>query len=215
MEAREMSLSFAISSFVALFIIVDPIINIPLFVSILSNFPAANRRAMVARATLIATLVLLVFTFLGSAMLRSLGVEVYSFKVAGGILLFIISLEMLFGRRTATETSAEEEIEARRREDVVATPLAVPFLTGPGAITTGIVLFNSASGFGELATLVAVILLVFLSSYIILSRSERIYSILGEIGTKVITRIMGLVLAALAVQFVIGGIIEALGAALP
>ncbi len=210
-----MSLSFAVSSFVALFIIVDPIANVPLFVSILSNFPAASRRAMIARANVIAALVLLAFTFLGSVMLRSLGVEVYSFKIAGGILLFIISFEMLFGRRTATETSAEEEIEAKHREDVIATPLAVPFLTGPGAITTGIVLFNSAPGLVELAILIAVILLVFLSSYVILTRSERIYGVLGEIGTKVITRIMGLVLAALAVQFVITGIFEAMGAALP
>ncbi len=208
-----MDLNYAISAFVTLFIIVDPIANVPVFVSILANFSAEHRRGMVARAVAIATIVLIAFTLLGGYLLTYLQVEIYSFKVAGGILLFIIALEMLFGRKTATKSSREEEDEAKTREDVVATPLAVPLLAGPGAITAGIVLFDSAAASVDQALLVVDILLVFMCSYIILSKSDYFFKVLGRSGTKVITRIMGLVLSAIAVQFVISGIREALGAA--
>jgi multiple antibiotic resistance protein len=134
----------------------------------------------------------------------------YSFKIAGGILLFIIALEMLFGRKTRTESSIEEEDELRTREDIIATPLAVPLLTGPGAITAGIVLYNSAKSPLEEIILLLDVMLVFLVSYLILSKSDVIFSALGTTGTKVIVRIMGLVLSAIAVQFVISGIGEAI-----
>lgn len=204
-----MDLNYVVSSFVALFIIVDPIANVPLYVSLLANFKPEHRRGMIGKAVVIATLVLSIFTVAGAFVLSYLRIEIYSFKIAGGILLFLIALEMLFGRHTATESSLEEEDEARRREDIVATPMAVPLLTGPGAITTGIVLFNSAPGSFEQLALLFDILAVFLASYFILLRSEPLNDALGKIGTKVITRIMGLVLAALAVQFVVNGVREA------
>lgn len=204
-----MDINYAVYSFIALFIIVDPIVNVPIFVSILENFEAKNRKSMVQKAVVIAAVVLVVFTLLGNYIFQFLGIEMYSFRIAGGILLFIISLEMLFGRRTKTESSVEEEDEARAREDVTITPMAVPLLTGPGAITTGIVLFNSAKTLTNEIILITDILLVFLISYVILARSDYLFKILGRTGTRVVVRIMGLLLSAIAVQFVMTGIEEA------
>ncbi len=204
-----MDINYAVYSFIALFIIVDPIVNVPIFVSILENFEAKNRKSMVQKAVVIAAVVLIIFTLLGNYIFQFLGIEMYSFRIAGGILLFIISLEMLFGRRTKTESSVEEEDEARAREDVTITPMAVPLLTGPGAITTGIVLFNSAKTLTNEIILIADILLVFLISYVILARSDYLFKILGRTGTRVVVRIMGLLLSAIAVQFVMTGIEEA------
>lgn len=204
-----MDLNFALSSFITLFIIVDPVVNVPIFMAILSDFSKENRRKMVKKAVIVAAIVLIIFTLAGKAIFHYLGIEMYSFRIAGGILLFIISIEMLFGRRPGTKGSKKEEEEAIGREDVVVTPLAVPLLTGPGAITTGIVLFNEAEGPAGQAVLFGSIVIVYVLSYFILSRSEKAFEILGHTGTMVIVRIMGLLLAAISIQFVITGIEEA------
>jgi multiple antibiotic resistance protein len=203
-------IDFLVYSFTVLFIIVDPVANVPIFYSILEKFDPSERKFMVRKAVTIAAIVLIAFIFLGQYIFDFFGVKMYSFKIAGGILLFIIALEMLFGRKTRTESSIEEEDELRTREDIIATPLAVPLLTGPGAITAGIVLYNSAKSPLEEIILLLDVMLVFLVSYLILSKSDVIFSALGTTGTKVIVRIMGLVLSAIAVQFVISGIGEAI-----
>jgi multiple antibiotic resistance protein len=204
-----MDLNFFVYSFTALFIIVNPITSVPIFVSIMERFEKQDRKDMAKKAAIIATLTLISMTFTGNIIFRYMGIEMYSFRIAGGILLFIISIEMLFGKRSRTKSSAMEEDEAQYREDVVVTPLAIPLLTGPGAITTGIVLFNSAGGLGGQILLLLSIVLVFLVSYIIISKSEQVFEALGYTGTRVIVRIMGLLLAAIAVQFIITGIGEA------
>lgn len=205
-----MDLNFAISSFITLFIIVDPIVSVPLFASFLGGLDPKTRRTMVKKAVIVAAVVLSIFTLAGNTIFHFLGIQMYSFRVAGGIILLIISIEMLLGGRPRTKSSAKEEEDAMRRDDLVVTPLAVPLLTGPGAITTGIVLFNTADGITDQIILFVVIGLVFLSSYIILSRSEKVFSYLGHTGTMVIVRIMGLLLAAIAVQFIITGAGEAI-----
>jgi multiple antibiotic resistance protein len=204
-----MALDFAIYSFITLFIIVDPVVNVPLFMAILADVNSKNRKIMVKKAVIIAAVVLIIFTLSGNVIFKYLGIEMYSFRIAGGILLFMVSLEMLFGKKPGTKSTLQEEEEAMHKDDVVVTPLAVPLLTGPGAITSGIVLFNSAKSVEEEISLFAAILLVFLLSYIILSRSEKLFEKLGHTGTMVIVRIMGLLLAAIAIQFVITGIRDA------
>lgn len=205
-----MGLNFALSSFISLFIIVDPVVNVPVFTSILSDFGQKDRHNMVKKAVIVAAIVLAIFTIAGNKIFEYLGIEMYSFRIAGGILLFIIAIEMLLGRRPGTKSSAKEEAEALKKEDLVVTPLAVPLLTGPGAITTGIVLFNTAASITEQILLFVDIALVYTLSYLILSRSEKIFDRLGHTGTMVIVRIMGLLLATVAVQFVITGTGEAL-----
>lgn len=204
-----MGLSFALSSFITFFIIVDPIVNVPLFRAFLSDLDQKTRQNMVKKAVIVAAVVLVIFTLAGNTIFHFLGIEMYSFRIAGGIILLIIAIEMLLGRRPGTKSSAVEEEESMRSEDLVVTPLAVPLLTGPGAITTGIVLFNTASGITDQVILFVVIGLVYLLSYFILSRSEKVFDSLGHTGTMVIVRIMGLLLAAIAIQFMIIGIEEA------
>ncbi len=202
-----MDINFFIYSFTALFIIVDPVANVPIFMSLLSGASREEYRRAVKRATLIAVVVLLLFTYLGAYIFTYLGIEMYSFRIAGGVLIFIIAMEMLFGMRTRTELTPEEEAE--RREEVTVTPLAVPLLTGPGAITTSIVLHSRAAAPVDLLLLALAILLVFFASYLILINAGAVYRILGTTGTKVVTRLMGLLLAAIAVQFIIDGAKEA------
>jgi multiple antibiotic resistance protein len=208
-----MDLAFAVYSFTAMFIVVDPIANVPIFLSILRSFSPEARKYIIRKAVITASLVLLIFTFTGRFIFGYLGIAMYSFKIAGGILLFIIAVEMLFGRRSKTTSSKEEEDEAKARDDVAATPLAVPLLAGPGAITTGIVLYNTASGTGEEATVIGSIILVFILTYFILTRSSGIFRVLGYLGTRVVVRVMGLLLSAIAVQFVVTGIKDAMNLA--
>lgn len=203
-------INYAFYSFLTLILIVDPIGNIPVFLSLLEDFEPKDRSWMIKKAIIIATVVLYGFIFIGKPLFDFIGVEMYSFKIAGGILLFIISIEMLFGRKSRTARTPEEAEEAKSKEDIIVTPMAVPLLTGPGVITAGIVLLNAAVDSVEKLILFADILFVFLVVYLILVKANRVFDLLGQTGTKVVVRIMGLLLAAIAVQFVISGVIEAL-----
>lgn len=202
-----LDLTFAIRSFVALFIIVGPFSLVPIFLSLTERFDEKDRKSMINTAVLVAAVSLVAVTVTGNIIFQLLAINMYSFRIAGGIILLIISIEMLFGRRSRTVSSPGEMAE--ERDDLAITPMAIPLLTGPGAITTGIVLFESAQDILLQAVVIANILLVFLISHIILSRSEVIHKVMGHTGTKSATRIMGLMLSAISVQFIIDGIMEA------
>jgi multiple antibiotic resistance protein len=202
------NVTFFIQSFVAFFVIIDAIGNVPIFIGLLEGFSGEDKKQIIKKATLIALLTLLIVTFSGNWIFFLLSIKMYSFKVAGGILLLIISIEMLFGKKSRTEAS--EDIE-EKKHDLTVTPLAIPLLTGPGALTTGIVLFDNAGGeIKKLAALVLSILLSFLISYYILIKAPKIFRYLGKTGTKVVVRIMGLLLLSIAVQFIINGASEAI-----
>ncbi|RLI91553.1 MAG: MarC family protein [Candidatus Altiarchaeales archaeon] len=194
---------FAVKSFVAIFVIVDAFGLVPIFVTLLEGYSERDRKAMIAMAVRVATFSLIVFTLIGNLIFHILGISINSFRIAGGIILLIISIEMLFGRRTKTGTGEIEELD---KEDIAITPMAIPLMTGPGAITTGIVLMTEASTIVDIFILIINIFLVFCISSIIFSRMYLIYKFLGKTGTKVLTRIMGLLLAAISVQYVIDGI---------
>jgi len=163
---------------------------------------------MIRMAVMIAAITLFLLTITGNFIFDILGIEMYSFRIAGGLLLLIISIEMLFGRKSRTDSS-EDDLSVGKKVDIAVTPLAIPLLTGPGAITTGILLFDSARTILEKAIVLADILLVFLLSYLIISRSNLVYKALGKTGTRVAIRVMGLMLSAIAVQFIISGISQA------
>jgi multiple antibiotic resistance protein len=196
-------LLFFTQAFVAVFVILDAIGNVPIFISLLERFDESDKSAMIRKSCMIGFITLVIVTFTGNVIFNLLSIEVYSFRIAGGILLGIISIEMLFGRKSRTETS--EDIQ-EKKDDILITPMAIPLLTGPGAMTTGVVLFNSAESTTQRILLLIVIILAFLVSYLILSQSKRIYRALGKTGTKVVIRVMGLVLLSMAVQFIINGI---------
>lgn len=201
-----MDLSFFLYSFLALFVIVDPVMNVPTFLSILERFKARHRPAMIKTAVFAAFFILLAFSFLGGALLNYLGVSVASFKIAGGILLFLISLEMVFGQVSRTKMHPNTLKDAKERESVAISPLGIPLLTGPGALTTGMVLFQSAGTASNVLLFVLAAILVFVSSYIILVKSDLVSKKIGSIGMRAIVRVMGVVLSAMAVNLVVQGV---------
>src|SRR5665648_547034 len=152
-----MNINFIIHAFTALFIVVDPITLVPIFVSILDQFNSARKIELIRKAVVTAAISLIILTVAGKRIFEFIGIEMYSFRIAGGVLLFIISIEMLFGNRSRTETSSQEQDDALKRDDVAISPLAIPLMTGPGAITTGIMLFNTAGSMENQVSLIGVI----------------------------------------------------------
>jgi multiple antibiotic resistance protein len=203
------NVSFFVKSFIALFAIINAIGNVPIFVTLLERFNEGERKIIVKKAVLVAGISLIIVTLTGNLFFKILGIELYSFRIAGGILLTIVSIEMLYGRKSRTQSSADEEGHYAEQEEISIIPLAIPLLTGPGALTTGIVLFERAGTPFNRVVLFLTIGLVFFLSYLILSRSRAVFKYLGKTGTLVAIRIMGLILLSIAVQFVISGVNEA------
>ncbi|MEK6942031.1 MAG: MarC family protein [archaeon] len=200
---------FLVLVFASVFFIVDPFANIPVFISFLERYSAEERKKIIQKSSVIAFVAYFFFSFFGTRIFDYLGIQIFSFKIAGGILLSLISLEMLFGFKTRTELT-EKEIESVELQDSLAvTPLAIPLITGPGAITTGIVLASKATGAEQLSAFVIGSTAAFVLSYLLLMQSKKISEIFGLTGMKVITRIMGLLLLAIAIQFVLTGLNEA------
>jgi multiple antibiotic resistance protein len=180
-------------AFVALFIIVDPFGNIPIFVGLTENITDAQRKKTYNTAILVGFALLLVFSFTGQEILSLFGLSIYSFEVAGGILLLIIAIRILIsGFHENTESP----------ESLGAVPIAIPLLVGPGAITTTI--FNLQS-YGTIITIAAVVIVLALT-WVILRFINGFYKVLGKTGAIVIARVMALLIAAIAVQYILTGV---------
>ncbi len=191
---------------IQLFIIVDPLAGIPIFLAITPNRTRGERRVMARRSCLVAFLVIVFFLLAGPSILGWFGINTSAVRVCGGILLFLIALELLYGRATGTETSSREERLAEEKEDVSVTPLAIPLLAGPGAIATTLVFAGRANGWLSVAVLVAGAAIVFAVVYLFLHWADELATVIGALGMKILTRIMGLLLAFIAVQYVIDGV---------
>ncbi|PKP73800.1 MAG: MarC family transcriptional regulator [Alphaproteobacteria bacterium HGW-Alphaproteobacteria-6] len=198
-----MELSFYLTSFVTLFVIIDPIALAPLFVALTQGMEAGRRRAVALRACLIAIALMTLFGLLGDKILNVIGITMPAFRISGGILLFVTALDMLFERRTQRREGQQADAD----HDPSVFPLATPLIAGPGAFTTMILLVNTpGAGWGDALAIhlvmVAVVALVFLF-FLAAGMIERA---LGRTGIVVITRLLGMLLAALSVQFVLDGI---------
>jgi len=191
---------------VQLFIIVDPVAGVPVFLSITPNNTREERRVMAMRGCGTAFLIVLFFILAGPPLFRYFGIETPSVRICGGILLFVIALEMLYGRITGTGTSPREERLAEAKEDISITPLAVPLLAGPGAITTALVFTDRAHTFLAWLALPTAAAAVFAVTYFALLRADTLGRWIGTLGAVVLMRIMGLILAFLSVQYVVDGI---------
>ncbi|HFC97891.1 MAG TPA: NAAT family transporter [Thermosulfurimonas dismutans] len=202
-----LELKLLFKTFVAIFIIVDPIGGIPLFLSLTARESESQRRATALKAVVAAFLVLAVFVLLGERILSFFQISLGSFRVAGGALLFIIALDMLQAKPRSTKSTPPEEEESRQREDVALVPLAVPILAGPGAITTVIVLSGGESLQAKLIVLLACAL-VMSSTLLIFTQASRIARFLGHTGANLLVRIMGLLLSVIAVEYMVAGIKE-------
>jgi multiple antibiotic resistance protein len=194
-----------LSAFVTLFLVIDPPGCAPIFAGLTKNATAPHRRAMAIRSTLVASAVLLMFALVGEALLQQLGISLDAFRIAGGIMLFLIALEMVFEKRTQRREHRAAEVDPSY-EDISIFPMAIPMIAGPGAIATIMLLVGRSNGIAEtlavLAALAATMILMLLS----LLAAGAIMRVLGPKLEAMITRMLGVILAALATQFVIDGV---------
>lgn len=199
------------NTFIMLFVVIDPVALVPMFVALTQGGSVAYKRKMAYKATLIATVVLIAFVFIGGTTLKMLGIGLPAFRVAGGALLFLLALEMVFARQSGLRsTTTAERAEAEQREDISVFPLAIPLIAGPGALTT--VLLMLADGHGEpvaVAIVVGMLFLVLAITLATLLGASRIMELMGETGANVVGRLFGVILAALAVQLIFDGLIAA------
>ena len=208
-------LSFFAVCFPSIFSIVDPIASIPVYLSLVGNEVRAEQRRTAARAVLTATIVLFLFAATGNTIFRFFGITVPAFKVAGGILLFTMALEMMRARQSPVRSTPEETSEAQHKDDVAIVPIGIPILSGPGAIATAVMWSSRAEDAAQKAALYASIGLVTTLTLVTLLFASRVARFFGKTGLNVISRIMGLILASTAAQFVIDGWREAMASALP
>lgn len=200
---------FALVTFTSILFLVDPIAVVPTFLVITQGESVERRRATARRACMAAAILLIVFAAGGNLIFRAFGITLPAFRIAGGVILWLVAMDMLRGERPTQESEAEID-EGRRKEDVALTPLAMPMLAGPGAISTVMVLSGQARTPARAAVVYASIVVTLLISWIMLRVGDRVMSHFGQTGIRVIMRIMGLLLAAVAVQFIITGVREAL-----
>jgi len=197
----------ALNAFVMLFIVIDPIGVAWMFAALTAGIEMQRQRHMAIRGVLLAGGIMFMFFFLGDAVLRWMGISLPAFRIAGGILLFLLSLEMVFARQSGLRsTTSGEQQEAEHKQDISVFPLAFPLLAGPGALTTVMLIAGQIESVMDRVAMSVVILVVCSITLLALLTARRIATWLGETGINVINRLLGLVLAALAVQFVIDGI---------
>jgi multiple antibiotic resistance protein len=202
-----MPLDFLISAFVTLVIVLDPIGLAPTFVAITHGMPRSARRQVAIRAALIAAGVLAGSALIGDKLLATVGISLHAFRIAGGLLLFSIASEMVFGVRIQRQFATAEQALEERVRNIAAFPLAIPLMAGPGAITAMVLLSGRAAGQPVLlAQLIGVAVLVVALCLLTFLAASRIEKILGITGNLVLSRLLGVMLAALAVQFVVDGV---------
>jgi multiple antibiotic resistance protein len=193
--------------FVTFLVVVEPVGVIPIFIAMTEGVTEKDRRRMARKGVLIAGLIFTVFAFGGAAFLRTLDISLDAFRIFGGLLLFLIALEMVFARPSGTRTSTHEEAEAMQRTDISVFPLAFPFIAGPGSLATILLAFGPAVAdpvlFGGLLLCVMIALVC---SLLTLYLASPLMRLMGVTGANVVNRLFGVVLGALAVQYVIDGV---------
>lgn len=202
-------LQFALVTFTSVLFIVDPIAVVPTYLVITQGQTPAQRRVTARRSCIAATILLVTFAAMGRAIFGLFGITMPAFRIAGGLILWVVAMDMLHGHRSTQEGTAEIT-EATAKEDVAITPLAMPMLAGPGAISTVMVLSGQARTTQQTIVVYGSILLALLIAWVTLRAAERLVLRMGQTGIRVMTRLMGLLLAAIAVQFVITGVREAM-----
>lgn len=201
-----------VSAFITLFVVIDPPGCAPIYAGLTKEATAAQARNMALRATFIATIILTLFAFFGEDLLGALQIQLDSFRIAGGLMLFWIAFEMVFEKRTKRRAERAEKVNADPEiEDVSAFPMAMPMMAGPGAIAAIMLLMNEAKGINETLEVFAALGLVLALTAVALIAARPLIRLLGDKVEAVITRLLGVLLAALATQYVIDGISGAFG----
>ncbi len=196
-----------ISAFVTFFVVIDPPGCAPIFASLTSGAPASHRRVMALRGTLVAALILFLFAVFGEAFFGALGISLDAFRVAGGVMLFLIALEMVFEKRTERRTHRAEDVKADpEHEDISIFPMAIPMIAGPGSIASVMLMMAKSQGMEQSLLVLGALALVLVVNLGALLAAGPLMKVLGHRVEAMITRVLGVVLAALAAQFVIDGL---------
>ncbi len=201
-----------LQTFVTMFVIIDPIGLTPMFIGLTSGATTVYRRKMAVRGVIFGALILLFFALIGHEFLGLLGIEMSSFRIAGGAMLFLTGLEMVFAKRTnRRKESADKIVEDHDMDDISVFPVAIPFLAGPGSITSIMLLMERQNGdLAHQVTVLGITGVVFLICLVLFLLSDKLEKILGETVSSIFSRILGVLLAALASQYIIDGIRTAL-----
>jgi multiple antibiotic resistance protein len=207
--AQSIMLEQAVKFFIVFFVVVEPLSLIPVFSGLTEGASSGYRHKMALKSVLVASGIILLFALVGAGFLGAMGIAIDSFRIFGGLLLFLIALEMVFARESGTRTSSDEKVESRKRADISVFPLAFPFMAGPGALTTILLWFGPI----PVTQHPVQFLLMFACSLVVLACclfamwvAGPLMRIMGVTGTNVANRLFGVVLGALAVQFVIDGL---------
>jgi multiple antibiotic resistance protein len=199
---------FSVLALSSIFFLVDPFAALPTFLAITEGSDAARRRRIARKGALTTLIVLAAFAFAGEAIFRVLGITLPAFEIAGGVILLLIGLDMLQARRSATQEVAGDTVAAAQKEDAGIVPLGVPMLAGPGAITSVMVLVGQAQTRWQMAAILISIVITAAACYLILGHSNKVVRLLGETGIRILVRIMGLLLVALAAQYFVNGLAD-------
>lgn len=193
--------------FVVFFVVVDPISLVPLFAGLTQGASDRYKKSMAGKAAAVALVICLLFALVGAKFLQIMGISLNAFRIAGGTLLFLIALDMVSARTSGTRSTTSEREEARKREDISVFPLAFPFIAGPGALAT---ILLTAGEVGakpwQFAGFLCVVALVLIVCWVSMRATPRLIKFLGVTGANVVSRLSGVILAALAVQFIIDGV---------
>jgi multiple antibiotic resistance protein len=200
-----------ISAFVTFFVVIDPPGCAPIFASLTAGSPAAHRRAMAIRSVLVAAAILFAFALVGKPFLKALGVSLEAFRVAGGIMLFLIALEMVFEKRTERRENRAEEVKASEHEDISIFPMGIPMIAGPGSIASAMLLCSRVDNWADRGVVLAALASILALTMAALLLAAPLMKLLGNKIEAMITRVLGVILAALAAQFVIDGVKKSFG----
>jgi multiple antibiotic resistance protein len=200
---------FSLLALSSIFFLVDPFAALPTFLAVTAGVDARRRRKIAWKASITALVVLSAFAVAGQFIFRMFGITLPAFEIAGGIILLLIGLDMLAAKRSPTQESSVEAAEAALKEDAGIVPLGIPMLAGPGSITSVMVLVGQAEGeWQKMAAILAAIFITAAICYLVLGHSDRVARALGETGVRILVRIMGLLLVALAVQYFVNGMAD-------
>ncbi len=195
-----------VSAFVTFLVVIDPPGCAPIFAGLTQSATAPARRAMAVRSVLIAAAILLFFALLGEDLLGALGISLSAFRIAGGIMLFLIAIDMVFEKRTARREERAQEVSESEAEDVSVFPMAIPMIAGPGSIASVMLLMARSEGLPQSLVVLAALLATLALTLLALLAAGPLMRLLGHRIEAMVTRILGVILAALAAQFVIDGI---------
>jgi multiple antibiotic resistance protein len=199
---------FSLLALSSIFFLVDPFAALPTFLAITEGSDAARRKRIAGKGSLTAFIVLAGFAFAGEAIFRLFGITLPAFEIAGGVILLLIGLDMLQAKRSPTQEAVGDTVAAAQKEDAGIVPLGVPMLAGPGAITSVMVLVGQAQTHWQMAAILVSIAFTAAVCYFVLGHSDRVARVLGDTGIRILVRVMGLLLVALAAQYFVNGLAD-------